>query len=73
MSLEWDETEVKPAAVRLSFPHMKLRDRLVARRRKRAHERHLRERERQEALQGRAQEAVRDVARGPAGTGPPPL
>jgi hypothetical protein len=48
---------------------MRLLDRLVARRQKKAHQRHLQERERQKALQGRdAQEAVRDVARAPIGT-----
>jgi hypothetical protein len=45
---------------------MKLRELLGARRRQKAHRRYLQERERQKALQGQdAQEAVRDVARGP--------
>ena len=48
---------------------MKLLDRFIARRQKKAHQRHLQERERQKALQGQdAQEAVRDAARGPVGT-----
>jgi hypothetical protein len=48
---------------------MKLLDRLVARRQKKAHQRYLQERERQKALQGQdAQEAVRDAARAPIGT-----
>jgi hypothetical protein len=43
---------------------MKLVDRLAARRRRKARERHLAERERQRALAGQdAQEAVRDAAR----------
>jgi hypothetical protein len=55
--------------VELSFLYMKLLDRLVARRQKKAHQRYLQERERQKALQGQdAQEAVRDVARAPIGT-----
>jgi len=44
---------------------MKLRERIVARRQRKAHHRYLQERERQQALLGRdPQEAVRDVARG---------
>jgi hypothetical protein len=46
---------------------MKLRERLVARRRQKAHRRYLQERERQQALAGQdAAEAVRDAARGSA-------
>lgn len=42
---------------------MKIRERLAARRREKAHRRYLEERERQKALAGQdAQEAVRDVA-----------
>ena len=48
---------------------MKLLDRLVARRQKKAHQRYLHERERQKALQGQdAQEAVRDTMQGPYGS-----
>ena len=42
---------------------MKLRERLAARRRLKAHERYLRERERQRELEGQdAQQAVRDIS-----------
>jgi hypothetical protein len=46
----------------------KLRERLVARKQRKAHERYLRERARQQALQGQdVQEAIRAVSRGSAG------
>ena len=46
----------------------KLRERLVARKQRKAHERYLRERARQQALQGRdVQEVIRGVSRGSAG------
>jgi hypothetical protein len=45
---------------------MKLKERLVARRQRKAHKRYLEERARQDALRGQdPQEAVRNVARGP--------
>lgn len=44
---------------------IKLKDRLIARRRRKAHERYQRERARQDALRGQdAQEAVKKVTRG---------
>jgi hypothetical protein len=47
---------------------MKLRERLAARRQRKAHQRYLAERERQEALRGQdTQDAVRGVAQGSAG------
>lgn len=46
----------------------KLQERLVARKQRKAHERYLRERARQQALQGKdVQEAIRGVSRGSAG------
>jgi len=48
--------------------YVKLRERLVARRQRKAHQRHLQKRARQEALRGRdAQDSVRGVAQGSAG------
>ena len=46
----------------------KLRERLVARKQRKAHERYLREGARQQALQGQdIQEAIRGLSRGSAG------